>query len=93
MVKTELLIAFHQCCPGLNPGADMRDEFVIGYLPCFERFFSMYSGFPSPQKPPLPNSNSIWNAGTHLNMFSRTLRSFIDKQITVMLPITSNIWL
>ena len=30
-------------------------EFVVGSLPCSERFF------PSPQKPTFPNSNSIWN--------------------------------
>ena len=49
------------------PGFDCRTrrhmwvEFVVGSLPCSERFFSGYSGFPSPQKPIFPNSNSIWN--------------------------------
>ena len=43
-------------------------EFVVGSLPCSERFFSGYSGFPlSQKKPGLPNSNSIWNARTRLN--------------------------
>ena len=36
--------------------------FVAGSLPCSERFFHGYSGFPlSSQKPTFPNSNSIWN--------------------------------
>ena len=33
-------------------------EFVVGSLLCSERFFSGYSGFPSPQKPTFPNFNS-----------------------------------
>ena len=36
-------------------------EFVVGSLPCSERFFSGYSTFPSPQKPAFPNSNSTRN--------------------------------
>ena len=36
-------------------------EFVVGSLPCYEKFFSGYSGFPSPQKPTFPNSNSTRN--------------------------------
>ena len=43
-------------------------EFVVSSPPCFERFFCGYSGY-SPQKPTLPNSNSIWNAGTRFNDF------------------------
>ena len=39
-------LAFHQCGPGSNPGVDMWVEFVVGSLPCSERFFSGYSGFP-----------------------------------------------
>ena len=38
--------AFYQCVPGLIPGPGvMWVEFVVGSLPCFERFFSGYSGF------------------------------------------------
>ena len=55
-------------------------EFVVGSLPCSERFFSGYSGFPSPQKPTLPNSNSIWNARTRLNEFIWTLKCFMGKK-------------
>ena len=40
-------------------------KFVVGSLPCSERFLSGYSGFTPPLKPTLPNSNSIWNARTH----------------------------
>ena len=36
-------------------------EFVVGSLLCSERFFSGYSGFPSPQKPTFPNSNLTRN--------------------------------
>ena len=50
-------------------------EFVVGSLLCSERFFCGYSGlFPSPRKPTLSNSNSIWNART------RTLMCFVGKQ-------------
>ena len=47
-------------------------EFVVGSLPCSERFFSGYSGFSSPQEPTGPNYNSIWNARTHLNEFLKS---------------------
>ena len=36
--------------------------------------------FPSPQKPTLPNSNSIWNAWTRLNEFIWTLKCFVGKK-------------
>ena len=36
--------------------------------------------FLSPQKPTLPNSNSIWNAWTRLNEFIWTLRCFVGKK-------------
>ena len=47
-------LASHQCGPGSNPGIDaikiMWVEFVVGSLPCSERFFSGYSGFPLSSK-------------------------------------------
>ena len=43
-------LASHQCGPGSNPGVDMWVEFVVGSLPCSERFFSGYSGFPLSSK-------------------------------------------
>ena len=39
--------------------------------------------FPFPQKPTLPNSNSIWNARTRFNEFSWTPKCFVGKQITI----------
>ena len=36
--------------------------------------------FPSPRKPTLSNSNSIWNARTRLNEFMWTPRCFVGKQ-------------
>ena len=39
--------------------------------------------FPFPQKPTLPNSNSILNAQTRLNEFIRTPKCFVGKQITI----------
>ena len=44
-------------------------EFVVGSLPCSKRFFPGTPVFPSPQKPTIPNSNSIWNAQTRVNEF------------------------
>ena len=43
------VLASHQCGPGATPGttdAIMWLEFVVGSLPCFERVFSRYYGFP-----------------------------------------------
>ena len=57
-------------------------EFVVGSLPCSERFFSGYSGFPLSSKTNTsrPNSNSIWNARTRLNESKRTLKCFVGKK-------------
>ena len=37
--------------------------------------------FPSPQKPTLPNSNSIWNVRTRLNEFIWTPKCFVGKKV------------
>ena len=82
------VLASHQCGPGSNPGVNAicrLSLFVVGSLLCSERFFSACSVFPSTQKPTLPNSNSIWNARTRLNEFSRTLKYFLAKRITITL--------
>ena len=44
-------LASHQCVVGSipRPGV-MWIEFVVGSLPCSERFFSVYSGVPLPSK-------------------------------------------
>ena len=42
-------LASHECGPGSNAGLKaiiMWVEFVVGSLPCSERFFSRYSSFP-----------------------------------------------
>ena len=55
-------LASHQCGLHLIPGLANITwvEFVVGSCPFSESFFSGYSGFSSPQKPTLLNSNSIW---------------------------------
>ena len=52
------------------------------FSPFSERFFSGYSGFPLSSKPTLLNSNSIWNARTRFNEFSRTPKCVVGKQTT-----------
>ena len=56
-------LSSHQCGPGFKSQCQryMWVEFVVGSLPCSERFFSGFSGFPSPDKPTFPNSNSTSN--------------------------------
>ena len=75
-------LASHQCGPGSNPGVDakggLRLLLVLSFAP---RGFSPGTPvFPSPQKPKLPNYNSIWNARTSLNEFIRTPKCFVGKQ-------------
>ena len=65
----------HQCGRGSNPGVNaicgLSLLLVLSFAP---RGFSLSTPvFPSPQKPTLPNSNSIWNARTRLNEFSSWL--------------------
>ena len=50
-------------CPGFKSRRrrHMWVEFVLGSLPCSQRFFPGYSGPPSTQKPTFPNSNSTRN--------------------------------
>ena len=53
---------------------------------CSERFLFGFPVFPSPQKPTLPNSNSIWNAWKRLDEFIRTPKCFGSKQNTITEP-------
>ena len=74
--------ASHQCGPGSNPGVDTICELslllVLSFAP---RGFSAGTlVFHSPQKPTLPNSNSIWNTWTRLNKFIWTPMCFVGKQ-------------
>ena len=79
-----LALASHQCGPGSNPGvgAICGLSLFLDLLLQSDRFFSGYSGFPSPQKPTLPNSNSICNVRTGFNEFLRTPKCFVGEQIT-----------
>ena len=75
-------LASHQCGPGSNPGVDaicgLSLLLVLSFAP---RGFSPGTPvFPSPQKPTLTNSNSIWNAWTRLNEFIWTLKCFVGKK-------------
>ena len=72
----------HQCCPGSNPGVDaICGLSLLLVLSLAPRGFSPgTSVFPSPQKPTLPNSNSIRNARTRLNKFIQTLKCFVGKK-------------
>ena len=46
-------LASHRCGSVSNPGVDAICglSFVVGFLPCSERFFSGYSDFPLSSKP------------------------------------------
>ena len=73
--KSTVALASHQCGPVrilASTPYTMWVEFVVGSRPCSERVFSVYFGFPSPQKYTLPNSISIWNARTLFDDFLRT---------------------
>ena len=50
-------------CPGFDPRTrrHMWVEFVVGSLPCSERFFSGYSGFPLSSKTNISKFQLIWN--------------------------------
>ena len=64
-------LASDQCGPGSNSGVDaicgLSLLLVLSLAP--RGFCPGTPVFPSPQKPTLPNSNSISNARTHLNDF------------------------
>ena len=56
--------ASHQCGPDSNLGVDALCGLSLLLVLSFARrdFSPVTPVFPSPQKPTLPNSNSIWNA-------------------------------
>ena len=64
-------LASHQCGPGSNPGIDaICGLSLLLVLSLAPRGFSPGTlVFSSPQKPTFSNSDSIWNARTHLNDF------------------------
>ena len=78
-------LASHQCGTGSNPSVDaICGLSLLLVLSLAPRGFSPGTPvFPSPQKPTLQNSNSIWNARARLNEFIRTPKYFVGKQITI----------
>ena len=62
-------LAAHQCGPGSNPGVDtICGSSLLLVLSLAPRGFSPGTPvFPSPQKPTLSNSNSIWNSRTQFS--------------------------
>ena len=79
------LSSHRQCGPGFKSGVD-----AICGLSFLWVLSLALRGFPpgtpvfsSPQKPTLPNSNSIWNARKRLNEFLRTPKCFVGKNITI----------
>ena len=64
-------LASHQCGPGSNPGVDAICglSLLLVLFPAPKGFSPGTPVFPSPQKPTIPNSNSIWNARTRVNEF------------------------
>ena len=80
----------HQYDPGSNTGVDdICGLSLLLVLSLAPRGFSPGTPvFPPPQKPTFPNSNSIWNARTRLNVFSRTLNCFVSKKIQPTYVIT-----
>ena len=65
-------LASHQCGPGSIPGLDVicgLIEFVVGSRLRSEGFSPGSPVFLPPQKTTFLNSNSTWNARTHLNGF------------------------
>ena len=70
-----------QCDPDSTPGIDAICGLSLLLVLSFAlRGFSPGTPvFPSPQKPTLPNSNSIWNTRTHLNEFIWSPKFFVGK--------------
>ena len=79
-------VASHQCSPRSRPVVDaicgLSLFLVLSFAPW--GFIPGTPVFLSPQKPTLPNSNSIWNARTRLNALLRTPLCSVCKQITIV---------
>ena len=78
-------LASLQCGPGSNPDVDAICGFslllVLSFAP---RGFSPSTPvFPCPQKPACPNSNSISNARTRFNEFTRTPKCSVGEEFTI----------
>ena len=74
--------------PLMWPVFKSRRQRHVGWVCCWfssllrEVFAPGTPVFPSPQKPTLPTSNSIWNARTRFNEFLRSPKCSVVKQIT-----------
>ena len=77
-------------------------EFVVRSLPCSEKFFSGFSGFPCRQKPTFPNSNSTSNqvdegpqSGyvTSKSLFILLIHSFIGSLLVYLFTLLSFLFL
>ena len=82
MVKAQ---ASHQCGPDSNPGVvAMCGLSLLLVRSLAPRDFSPGSLVsPSPSKPTLQNSNSIWIARARFKEFIRTAECSVGKQITI----------
>ena len=83
-------LSSHQCGPVQIPVLMP----YVGWVCCWFSPFALRGVslgtpvFPSPYKPALPNSNSIWNAQfTCFNEFLRTRKSSVGKQIIIFVTI------
>ena len=77
-------------CPGLDSRTrrHMWVEFVVGSLPCSERFFPGYSGFPLSLKTRFLNSNSILECTDISERVLVNSWCSVGKQITVFFYFT-----
>ena len=78
------VLASYQCDRGSNPGlnAICGLSLLLVLSLALRGFTSGTPVFPSPPKPTLPNSNSIWNAWTRLNEFIRTPKCFEGNKLS-----------
>ena len=78
--KAYLTLTSQQCGPGSNPSVDaicgLSLLLVFSLTP--RGFSPDTSVFPSPLKPTLSNSNSIWNARTRFSEFLRTPKCSVE---------------
>ena len=78
-------LAAHQCDPGSNPSIEaICGLSLLLVLSLATRGFSLGTPvFPSPQKPIVSNSNSIWKTWIPLNEFIKAPKCYVGKQITI----------
>ena len=79
------VLAAHQCDLGSNHSIEATCGLsLLLVLSLATRGFSLGTPvFPSPQKPIVSNSNSIWKTWIPLNEFIKTPKCYVGKQITI----------